>query len=671
MGTIVWRELLVSARRKEVASLRVFGACLAAAIVAGCVVAWDWWLWDRTSITGKAQMAVVAFGCIVTVHALITLGLVPSQVGPGIALEREKKTLDALLGTRLSSFEIVLGKLVAGLARFANPLMGGLPVVVLLVPFGGVDPRWVVLALAGISTTALLIGALSIAFSVESRAVRFSMASTVVVMVIWLDVPMIVSMLPAAWPASMNWIGWIRPLALVFLDSSPTGVFTNMAGLIRRTTPVGSVLRMIGWETVVRSRCYCCGRRGGCGRRRGVSDGDGRSALFRSLKRQQRARPSCGDDPIYWNDVHSTHGASALQLVFGKVVLWVTISLLAVATAWFAISAFAELVEYGYGPSAQRPVDPEFNPVALVLVNMLGRVSLLPVLGQSRLEFNIALRVITAAVAFLYALMVAGAAVEAIAVERDRDTWTGLLATPLSGREILKIQDPRRDQEIPWSRGAPGRALDDRASLRGLLHPLGVVAAVVVLSTSTGCFVACGTLSSLWLADRKQATGRVLSPVVFLQLSGMLTVTLPAGYGSVLLGVGSVPLLAWLSLLSYDDVQAIVRDGSFPALAFAGIKTGEGPANALTTWLIGTIGYAVAVLVAIRVALRTFDTAVGRPQRPNAPFRTRPFACQRNAGTRGLNDFGKSDLPFSRAVRSCLLACSSPTRKKQIFFAGP
>jgi hypothetical protein len=79
------------------------------------------------------------------------------------------------------------------------------------------------------------------------------------------------------------------------------------------------------------------------------------------------------------------------------------------------------------------------------------------------------------------------------------------------------------------------------------------------------------------------------------------------------MGAGSVPCLASLWLLSYDDVRAAMGTGGFPSLAAMGVATGEGAARVLATYLIGLGAQGVAAFLLTRSASRGFDAAVGRP----------------------------------------------------------
>lgn len=65
--------------------------------------------------------------------------LVPGIAGGSIAIERERKTLDILLTTHLSPWKVVVGKLEASLSFIFLVSFSALPVISLILVFGGVS----------------------------------------------------------------------------------------------------------------------------------------------------------------------------------------------------------------------------------------------------------------------------------------------------------------------------------------------------------------------------------------------------------------------------------------------------------------------------------------------------------------------------------------------------
>jgi ABC-type transport system involved in multi-copper enzyme maturation permease subunit len=541
---------------------------------------------------------------------MLGLGVVIGEVSPGVALERDKKTIDALLSSRLSSGEIVLGLLGAGLFKSQMCLLVVLPLFVLFVFLGGIDPWLALLAGAGLVSTILFLATLATAASVHARTTQRSLSAAMFVAMAWLGLPMcLVFLLPRFWPAASR---WAVPAALFWLDSTPVSIAWNLVGMLRRASLPGTVLRMVGLQltgTAILIGWSAWQLRPAS---RAVYDGEGRAALARLLRRRRSARPACGDDPVLWHEMHTTRGATTAELIWGRVLGAVAIGFGVYLTSWFAGPAFAELAERGYRALPGKPGMPDLHPLARWLVNQFGNLSLDPAPGQARLEFNIVLRQASAVLVMLYVLMLAGLSAEAIVVEKERDTWLGLLATPLSGWEILRA----KMLGVVWR--VRGLALFlvglwVVALLAGALHPLGLLAALAGLAAMTWCFTALGTYVSLWSLDRRH-TGRIFVPAM-LPMSAFALLFLPPGSGSVLLAAGSMCFTIWAALLSYDDVAAAMATGSFPQLAFVRIRTGEGAWSVLAAVLIGLAAHLIAAALLTRAACRGFDSAVDRPRK--------------------------------------------------------
>jgi hypothetical protein len=170
-GPILRRELIVAARRGTTA-LRTGSAAVVVVIIAALAVAWRVEGRDRSSLSGMSAFALQALGLIVAAHGVLSLMLVPEEVARIVVGARQRKTLDALLTSGLSSAEIVLGALAGGLVRWAACVAGALPAVLLMVPLMGIDPRLVLLAHAGLAAMAFVLAGLALAASVSAREQR-------------------------------------------------------------------------------------------------------------------------------------------------------------------------------------------------------------------------------------------------------------------------------------------------------------------------------------------------------------------------------------------------------------------------------------------------------------------------------------------------------------------
>ena len=214
-------------------------------------------------------------------------------------------------------------------------------------------------------------------------------------------------------------------------------------------------------------------------------------------------RKPCSDDPVLWNELHSQRTSSLVGRVVALVGQLVAIWVLAIGTSWFALPAFAELSERGYGAARAGFTIPEVNPLARVLIGklLIPAGSFSP--GQARLEFNMALRQFSSLFVMLYVVMVCGTAAVSMIVERERNTWQSLVATTLTPWEILRA----KMLAAIWRARAAGLtliALWTVGLLAGALHPIGFVNAIAGLIAIGALYAAVGVSMGLQVGHRKQ-----------------------------------------------------------------------------------------------------------------------------------------------------------------------
>jgi ABC-type transport system involved in multi-copper enzyme maturation permease subunit len=609
LGPFLERELVTSVRRGSAFSDRCGTLVVAALVLAGGMLVWDWRGWDRASVAGAAAFALWVFAWTVGALAFLEIALVPACVAPGIASERDRKSLDSLLATRLSAADIVLGTMSAGLLRHLNGLAALVPLLVGMVFLGGIEPGLVLLAVAGLSSTALALASLSAAASATARTASRAVTYSVGLSMVWMCMPhAILILLPRLWPTAAR---WVAPLAVRALDSSPLGLVMSLSGMIPRGPLVASVFSMIALQMAASAGLVLWAILRLRPASRAAYDAEARAASRRFLRARWWPRPACGDDPVLWHEIHPGLRSSRAGLWAGRLFNALWVGLIAYGVSWFAWPAFAELSRSGYGAVPGTPAVPEVNPIARLLVARLTRLPAVTAPGQARLELNDVLRMTTGSLDILYVLMVAGAAAESVAKERERETWLGLIATPLTGREILrakllgsiwKTRGLAALMLVLWTVGLSA----------GAVHPLGFLAAIAGMGVSYWFLAALGLSASLWSRDRAQATGWALGPLMLIVSLGALPFILP-GTASVVLAGGTMPFLTWASLLSYEDVHAALRSGAIPRFAEIGIRGVAGARIILAAWLISTTAQAVGAFLLMRSAVRGFDAAVGRP----------------------------------------------------------
>lgn len=108
----------------------------------------------------------------------LVLFITPGLTAGAISSEREKQTLNMLLMTTQSSWQIVLGKLTSSIAFLGFLLMAGLPIYSLVFLFGGVSPMQLVTIFLFYFVTMVAIGSIGIFFSTVLKRTITAMIAT-------------------------------------------------------------------------------------------------------------------------------------------------------------------------------------------------------------------------------------------------------------------------------------------------------------------------------------------------------------------------------------------------------------------------------------------------------------------------------------------------------------
>lgn len=198
LGPVFAKEMVEMARRKRYYLNRVlFGLGLLCALG----MAWENSRWqfgyDRTPLLQDlANLAHTMFVAVATVQYIAVFVFVPPLLCGVVASEREAHTLDLLLTTQMSDREIVLGKLGSRLWVVLLLMLSGLPVMNIIMLFGGVDPASVWRVQAATLLAMLYAGAHSIYFSSATRSPLGALVRTYWWMALWLmALPMMIVMI--------------------------------------------------------------------------------------------------------------------------------------------------------------------------------------------------------------------------------------------------------------------------------------------------------------------------------------------------------------------------------------------------------------------------------------------------------------------------------------------
>ena len=160
------------------------------------------------SILGRELYTLLA-----SVQLFLIMFITPAFTSTAINGEKERQTFDLLLSSQLSSFALIAGKLVAGLANALLLIAASAPLFSLVFFFGGVGPAQVLSALLVFVVTAILVGTFGLFCSTLLKRPPVSTAIAYMFCVIWVLFPWLLSLLLAVtgsfsgpWPSSLLFI---------------------------------------------------------------------------------------------------------------------------------------------------------------------------------------------------------------------------------------------------------------------------------------------------------------------------------------------------------------------------------------------------------------------------------------------------------------------------------
>jgi ABC-type transport system involved in multi-copper enzyme maturation permease subunit len=594
LGPVFAREIVGTARKGRSYALRsVYSLALLAVLIASYHKAFGTDLVPRSlSDTQITTFTHELFWHLVLVQGIVVVVLTPALVAGAIAGEVQRKTLGDLLTSDLSAVEIVLGKLAARLIHLGSLLAAGLPILLLTGLLGGLDPRLVLASVAATLSTAFFLGGLAILGSIQTRSVRGAMNFVFTLTLTWLVLPGAIDVvLPHKGELGLRLYEWFGPINAWVAPTSPFALLVDvLRGSIRSSDALsGRIVAMIGLQglygalltalAVADLRPSFRARAGGTRRRPPIA------TRGPSWLRRTAWRVPCGDDPMLWKELvvprlpvfYRPLGLS-MGLILAGLLAWGTID--------FAIPAFQEVWVCGYGPAPA---------------------------GSARDAFHDYLQIVGTGIALVVALGVASDAAAAIAAEREKDTWISLLATPLTGAEIVRgkmlgaFWGTRHMGVVLGLLGIVG-------SLAGSLHPLGLVLALFELVAFTGFAAALGIWISLRTSDTMRALTRVMTWLLAVS-GGSLLVGLPLLSYRPLALVGCPPALLAASLGSCSEVlgQGVSRGpGWFRETRLSELWLGHGTEMVVAS-LASVLGYALGAWTLTRSACRGFDAQLDRP----------------------------------------------------------
>ena len=472
-----------------------------------------------------------------------------------VTSEKDRRTLELLLISRLSDGQLVLGKLAGSLLRVMLLLLAAVPVFVIASLFGGVTMPQLVRLFVVTVAAALAAASVATCIAFWKDTTFQALAITTFALVAWVAIGEVVA---GRFGAAVG--AQVSPARAVFAAITPTGgdtllPFLAVAAALIVAANVVAVNRVRAWNTTQEMRRQ--------------PEAAGGAARAVSAKRPSRV---VWDNPVLWREICTRAHGKALLLV---------------RLAWLLLFAAAVA---GIVAEARRP-RPDGLAVAVAVVPM----------------------------ALASLLAVAAMAVTSITTERDRGALDVLLVTDLepsefvwgklfgvltAAREIvllpLVLCGALAATRITTIENAIYMALG-LAVLLFFAAVLGLHAGLSHTSSRRAIAVALGTVAFLFVGVSTAMRIMVAFGSSFeLQLAPFLAVIVGGAIGlyAALSARNPSPAIGWASAL-------------LPALTFVAI-TGFLQGNALQVFLVAAAAYGFATLAMLVPAIGAFDLLTGR-----------------------------------------------------------
>lgn len=535
------------------------------------------------SISDLARTATTFFLAFTWVQLIGILAIAPVMAAGTIATERERRTIEYLFVSDLSNLEIVVGKTFARLLLVGQLVLVSLPILFIFRLLGGIPADLLAASFIIAASTATVLTSLSVSVSVWSLRSRDAVMRAYRILAVLIIVPMVLAPIivmyrpttPPWWftafRATLEFCWSINPMYV--LAGSMSGIYAAGAGfnfepvLKMAAWHLGLALVLIAWSTAMVRRVHL----------RGSSRGETRK-LRGGVRWWDRYRwkPQLGDHAVVWKEAFAPTAKTKL----GALGAISNLLLVVAALGWTIYFFIAALTGAWY-------VTPEaYFQYAATLTGVVGAGLM---------------------------LLLAARAAGLVTSEKERDCWISLLATPLTGGEIMRGKMFGNLYAARW-----GFLILLITWLLGAVFDVRYLLLVPVLAST---FFLCtlfvtnvGLHFSLISATSLKAMSWTIATVFFIGGGYLFCCCMGAGVlGALdhdpefLMTIGLAPCLPFLVCA--------------PAMLFAtGLKGEE--TQMLVAYLLGVVGYVIANGLLMADYARNFDLRAGRTVLADCPTPT-------------------------------------------------
>ncbi len=135
-NAVAYKDMNISAKRKKLSIILLIANI--SMLLTASILLLNYNLTLANFRTVSADNFIIAFNVIIIVECVLLCMSIPALTAPLIANERERQTLDVLLTTKMSCFDIIIGKYASALCYIFLILITSFPFLSLTLVYGGV-----------------------------------------------------------------------------------------------------------------------------------------------------------------------------------------------------------------------------------------------------------------------------------------------------------------------------------------------------------------------------------------------------------------------------------------------------------------------------------------------------------------------------------------------------
>lgn len=224
MNAVLYKDMQQQVKRAKM-SIVIFVVNLILFVIAGITLIAISANYASHNAVDNRILIYLFLGLIITEAVLIGF-MVPSFTAGTISGERERQTMDVLLTTKMTSWEIIKGKYWSSIMQMLLLIISGLPIFSLVFIYGGISFFQVLLVIGTVITSLMFFAGIGVYFSTVMKKTAGATVLTFIVMFMYIFGTMAVVLIAYAI------VTYYNEYCYYTLNSIPTRNYYNIGPLV-------------------------------------------------------------------------------------------------------------------------------------------------------------------------------------------------------------------------------------------------------------------------------------------------------------------------------------------------------------------------------------------------------------------------------------------------------